>query len=81
MVEDKRYYISTLESRSYGHPDNSTGVEAGEEAQIMALSSDESDERDVTEARLSRVMGEQEVSGMEEETLELWGVRDVLAEQ
>ena len=38
MLEDKRYYISTLESRCYGHPDNSTVVEEGEEeAQIMAL--------------------------------------------
>ena len=86
IVEDKRYYISTLESRSYGHPDNSTGGETGEqeeeeeeeEAQIMALSGKE---RGEAEASLVRVMGGQEDCAMEEETYELWGERDMLAEQ
>ncbi|XP_050710311.1 uncharacterized protein LOC126995061 isoform X2 [Eriocheir sinensis] len=92
VVEDKRYYISTLESRSYGHPDNSIGVEEEEQeeevAQIMTLSNEENlkegDERDITEARLAEVMGGQEIGEMgeqEEETYELWGERDVLAEQ
>ena len=86
MIEDKRYYLSTLESRSYyGHPDDSTGVkegeEEGEEAQIMTLSSKESDERGAKEASLVQVMGGQEDSVMEEETQELWGERDVLAER
>ena len=74
MVEDKRYYISTLESRSYGHPDNSAGVEE-EEVQ----SSKENDEIDVTEASL--VMDEQEDTEMEEETYEIWGERDRITEQ
>ncbi|XP_050693786.1 uncharacterized protein LOC126984249 [Eriocheir sinensis] len=92
VVEDKRYYISTLESRSYGHPDNSIGIEEEEQeeevAQIMTLSNEdnleEGDERGIIEARLAEVMGGQEVGEMgelEEETYELWGERDVLAEQ
>ncbi|XP_050733175.1 uncharacterized protein LOC127006884 isoform X2 [Eriocheir sinensis] len=95
VVEDKRYYISNMESRSYGHPDNSIGVEEEEEekeeeevAQIMTLSNEETleegDERDITEARLAGVMGGQEIGEMgerEEETYELWGEQDVLAEQ
>ena len=44
----------------------------------MSLSSKESDERGV---RLARVMGEQEDCAMEEETYELWGEKDALAEQ
>ena len=83
MVEDKRFYISTLESRSYGHPDNSTGVvEEEEEAQITVSSPEENlEERGVTEAGLAQVMGGQEDNPMEEETYELWGERDVLTEQ
>ena len=78
IVEDKRHYISTMESISYGYPDNnSTRVEAGEEedeAQIMALSPKQSDEMkgNITEARLAWVMVGREDSVMEEETYEVW---------
>ena len=81
IVEDKRYYISALESRSYGHPDNSVGLEEGEEAQSMTLSPQESDGGDVTEVSLPGAMDGQHDSAMEEETYELWGERDVLAER
>ena len=81
QVEDKRFYISTCHSRSYGHPENSTVVEE-EETHTVALSSNENqEERAVTEARLAEVMGGQEDCEMEEELYELWGERDVLAEQ
>ena len=84
MVEDKRYYISALESRSYGHPDNSASVEEeGEEEteEEEVLSSKESEEIGATEAGLVRVTDDQESAEMEEEIYELWGERDRIVEK